>query len=343
VTVDWLGYAAAVLTDGAVLPQLLKGVKTRSTDDVSWGAVAMNVIGGSMWLSWGLTRDATPLIAGNTVLAGSALALGAVKLLHVVTRPLGAVLWDLDGTLVDSEPLWLLSTEALAEWLGGRITSATLMATVGASVPETVSLVFAGLGRARDAGAEAQAVKWLIADVAERFATGLTWRPGARELLAQLRAAGVPCALVTSMPRATVDRVLTWMGDDADTFAVIVCGDDPGLTPKPSPMPYTRALEALGVARGGALVVEDSMTGCTAGRAAGCSVLLVPSIPLNARAPARVQARASLVGLTPDALRQALVGASFPRALSFVGRLGRVSRRNAASTRAPDLVDASRP
>jgi HAD superfamily hydrolase (TIGR01509 family) len=342
VTIDWLGYAAAALTDGALLPQLLKGLRTRSTHDVSWGTIGMSIVGGCAWFAWGLSDDAMPLIVGNVVLACSGLALGVLKLWHVLTRPLRAALWDLDGTLVDSEPLWWLSTEALAVRLGGQITEATLRATVGASVPETVALVFAALGRERDAEAEAEAVAWLTADVAARFATALRWRPGARKALRRLRAAGVPCALVTSMPRATVMRVLLWMGDDADTFTVIVCGDDPGLTPKPSSMPYRRALDALGVAPGDAVVVEDSIAGATAGRAAGCAVLLIPSIPLDARAPARVQARASLVGLTPDALRQALVDASLPPAVSFVGRLGRVLHRK-VPTRTPDLVDAMRP
>ena len=131
------------------------------------------------------------------------------------------------------------------------------------------------------------------------------WRPGARELLAQLRAAGVPCALVTMSYRRFVEPVLAAL--PPDTFAAVVTGDrvDQG---KPHPEPYLRAAApSSGWTRRTCLAIEDSNTGCRSAEAAGCAVLAVPNHVPVLEGPRRTFAD-SLAGLTPEHLGALVAG-----------------------------------
>jgi HAD superfamily hydrolase (TIGR01509 family) len=111
------------------------------------------------------------------------------------------------------------------------------------------------------------------------------WRPGARELLAQLKARGVPCALVT-MSYARLALTITRQLPEG-TFDAVVTGDqvDDG---KPHPEAYLTALERLAVPAAYSVAIEDSPTGVTSAEAAGCLVLGVPhQVPIAAE-PGRV-------------------------------------------------------
>ena len=214
------------------------------------------------------------------------------------TRP-AAVLWDMDGTLVDSEKVWTVSLVETARWLGGELSAPAREDMVGSNMARTLVIMFDDLGLDRDPARMAQAEQWMTARTGELFAAGLEWRPGALEALRTVRAAGWPTALVTNTGRGLTEMALESIG--REHFTVTVCGDEVPRG-KPDPDPYLRAAELLGVAPQECLAVEDSPTGALAAERAGAAVLVVPcEVPVSA-GPRRVH-RDSLVGLTPADVR----------------------------------------
>jgi HAD superfamily hydrolase (TIGR01509 family) len=185
---------------------------------------------------------------------------------------LAAVLFDMDGTLTDSEPVWDEALRELARWLGGSLSEQARAATVGTNVPISVGIVHRDVGRP-DADPVRSAEK-LVAEAGARFAGGLVWKPGARELVDAVRAAGIPAALVTNTERALVRLALGPLVEEL--FAVSVCGDEVPHT-KPAPDPYAKAAALLGVSPDTAVAIEDSPTGVASASAAGCPVLVVPA------------------------------------------------------------------
>ncbi|MFJ8137979.1 HAD-IA family hydrolase [Streptomyces sp. NPDC096013] len=219
--------------------------------------------------------------------------------------PLQAVLFDMDGTLVDTERLWWEAVEQVA---GRTLTDTDQPEVLGRPVEHTADW----LARATGAPA-ADLATALHREFAARVRTGIVPRPGALDLLDALARDGVPTALVTASPRAVADTVLDALG--AGRFAVSVTADDTGPT-KPAPDPYLAACRALGVDPAACVAVEDTQTGVSSAEAAGCAVLAVPSLaPIDA-APGRT-VRDSLVGVTPAALR-ALVTPQPPYELSVL-------------------------
>ncbi|WP_308188539.1 HAD family phosphatase [Nocardia spumae] len=217
-----------------------------------------------------------------------------------------AVLWDMDGTLLDSEKLWDIGVRELAVELGGRMTDPLRHALIGADGPSALRILFEGLGLERDPAAMTAAGHWLERRVTELMAGPVPWRPGAREALTTLRTAGLPAALVTNTKRSITELCLETLG--RDMFEVSVCGDEVDYG-KPAPDPYLRAARLLGVAPGDCVAVEDSPTGSAAALAAGCQVLVVPCEIEVPRRPG-LNFRESLVGLTVGDLDEVHAGAS---------------------------------
>lgn len=204
--------------------------------------------------------------------------------------PLQAVLFDMDGTLVDTERLWWEAVEHVAD---RPLTEADQPDVLGRPVEHTAAWLAAATGTPA-----ADLADVLHEEFTRRVRTRVVPRPGALDLLDALARAGVPTALVTASPRAVADTVLAALG--AGRFVVSVTADDTGRT-KPAPDPYLAACRALGVDPAACVAVEDTETGVASAEAAGCAVLAVPSLAPIGAAPGRT-VRDSLVGVTLEEL-----------------------------------------
>lgn len=191
-------------------------------------------------------------------------------------RP-AAVLFDMDGTLLDSEKVWAVALHELAAEYGAALSEQGRLAMVGTGMAESMAILHAEIGQPwRDPDASA---RWLHDRVAQLFEAGLTWRPGASALLSAVRRAAVPTALVTSTTRRLVEAALGTLG--ADNFDVVVCGDEVAAQ-KPDPEPYRTAARLLGVPVDRCVAIEDSPVGVASARAAGVGVVAVPcDVPLR--------------------------------------------------------------
>ncbi len=207
-----------------------------------------------------------------------------------MTSP-AAVLWDMDGTLVDTEPYWIATEYEMAKKYGGTWSEEHALNLVGNALLESGVYIRVHMGI--DLTPQ-EIVDELLDGVVERVREVVPWRPGARELLADLRANGVPCALVTMSWQRFVEPILEHL--PPDTFATIVTGDRVEFG-KPHPEPYLTAAAELGVAPEECLAIEDSNTGAKSGEAAGCLVLCVPNHVPILEGERRVF-RDTLVGMT---------------------------------------------
>jgi len=183
-------------------------------------------------------------------------------------RP-AAVLWDMDGTLVDTEPYWIACEFDLVAAYGGTWSLEHAHHLVGQALLDSAEYL-------RIHGQvplpPPEIVDRLLDGVVERVREHIPWRPGARALLKQLATDGVPCALVTMSYRRLTDAVLD--GLPPGTFAAVVAGDDV-TRGKPHPEPYLTAATRLGVRPQDCLAIEDSPTGIASAEAAGIPVLAV--------------------------------------------------------------------
>jgi HAD superfamily hydrolase (TIGR01509 family) len=204
--------------------------------------------------------------------------------------PLQAVLFDMDGLLVDSEPLWFEVESAVMARLGGAWSEADQRALLGGSLQRTVSYL---LARAASPASAQDVARWLLEGMTALLASrGPRVLPGAAELLAEVAAAGISSALVTSSERQIKDAVIGRLGL---RFDATVCAADVRQS-KPHPEPYLRAAALLGADPRYCVALEDSPNGVAAAEAAGCRVVAVPSlVPIMAR-PGRVVAT-SLTGV----------------------------------------------
>jgi HAD superfamily hydrolase (TIGR01509 family) len=180
---------------------------------------------------------------------------------------LQAVLFDMDGLLVDSEPLWFEVEAAIMARMGSPWGPADQEHLIGGSLPRSTAYM---QRKAAQPVAQDVIAQWLVQGMAELIRErGVPLMPGAAELLAGIEAAGLPFALVTSAEREIMTAALDAIGVE---FPATVCAADV-TRKKPDPEPY------LGAAPTWCVALEDSPTGLAAAHAAGCAVIAVPSVP----------------------------------------------------------------
>jgi HAD superfamily hydrolase (TIGR01509 family) len=215
---------------------------------------------------------------------------------EVGPEELGAVLFDMDGLLVDTEPLWFETEAEVMARLGGTWGRADQERLLGGSMAHTVGYL---LSRADQPAAPEEVARWMMNGMLRRAAEGrVVVRPGARELLGQVAAAGLPHALVTGSQRLFTDAVLASTGL---RFPVTVTGDDVARA-KPDPEPYLLAAKRLDADPGRCVALEDSPNGVASATGAGCRVVAVPSLLPIPPAPGRLVVP-SLTGVTLQTLR----------------------------------------
>ncbi|MHB1289314.1 HAD family hydrolase [Georgenia sp.] len=182
-----------------------------------------------------------------------------------------AVLWDMDGTLVDTEPYWMASEAAVVSRHGGTWTHEQGLQLVGNDLLVSARIIREQTGIARSLE---EIIEEIIGGVVDRVRTdGAPWRPGALELLAALRDAAVPCALVTMSYAVLADTVVEQV--PPGTFAAVVTGDQV-THGKPDPEPYLAAAQHLGVDAHRCVAIEDSTVGVAAALASGARTIAVP-------------------------------------------------------------------
>ncbi len=222
---------------------------------------------------------------------------------------LRAVLFDMDGTLVETEEYWGEALFELAGRLGGRMSPEARAATVGTSMRVAMDVLYADLGVTRTEDQVQGDIDQILDAVAAMMTERLVWRPGAQELLAAVHAAGLRTALVTTTPRSLAALVIEHIQagfPDGGPFDVTVCGDEVPAR-KPDPAPYRQAMAALGVSAEESVVIEDSLVGVTSGLAAGAAVLGVAGLQPVPPAPGLVQIE-SLEGIGLPELADVLAG-----------------------------------
>jgi HAD superfamily hydrolase (TIGR01509 family) len=192
-----------------------------------------------------------------------------VKPVPTNRRGPAAVLWDLDGTLVDSETYWIEGEYELVNRFGGEWSEADALAMVGNDLARTAAALQAH-GVVMDAAA---IIRFLLDSVIGRMKARVPWRPGAETLVAQCRHRGIPCGLVTASYRDYAQAVVDAL--PAGSFAAIVPGEEV-TAGKPDPEGYLRAADALGVPRDRCVILEDSHTGVQAAINSGMPAVAIP-------------------------------------------------------------------
>lgn len=185
-----------------------------------------------------------------------------------------AVVFDNDGLLLDTESVWTRAEEDLFELRGTQFTPADKRELVGTSAEIAGGILERRLG---EPGRAAELIEELNELVVAELEHGVEAMIGARELLERLRERGTPIGLVSNSPLRFVQRSIEIVGFEG-LFDVVLSAHEVA-APKPAPDPYLEACRRLGVDPGPSVVaLEDSPTGVAAAKAAGLTVIGVPSI-----------------------------------------------------------------
>ncbi len=193
-----------------------------------------------------------------------------------------AVLFDMDGTLIDSEPYWMESEQALAAEHKGKWTTEDGLDVVGMSLDKSSRLL---KERANIPLEPEEIVDVLTEEVQKKLRKVIPWRPGAKELLQDLREHGVKTALVTMSMHRMAQQVVDAI--EFSAFDVIVAGDDVR-NGKPHPEAYQKAAELLGFEPGRCIAFEDSVSGLTSAELAGTIAIGIPHIIPIPEKPGRI-------------------------------------------------------
>lgn len=188
------------------------------------------------------------------------------------TFPFEAVLWDMDGTLIDSEPIWIEEEHRLMQSLGVTWSDEDAQHCLGGPLDRVDAYM-----RSRVNGDhEPLELAFLLIDrMIDRLSTGVSFTLGAENLLQAMHRAQLPLALVSASTRKIMDAALKSIGDDFFSFT---CSADDVAVTKPDPEGYLKAAEVLGVDIERTLIIEDSVTGMRAAIDSGGYVLGLPHL-----------------------------------------------------------------
>ena len=238
-----------------------------------WEVAAIAVVSGAKQL----VVSHIPEINGD---ACHRLSISEIRSVHIrgtVVR-MRAILWDMDGTLINTEPLWEQATFELSERMGRRLSPERREATIGCALRDTMAIIADWTGRELTEDLIREGNTFFHARMTELLSGSVSFRPGVEQLLIDGKKAGIPMVVVTNTQRALADICLAAMGQDY--FVGSVCGNEVS-NPKPARDPYIKGAFIAGVPPEEALVIEDSKTGASAGAAAGCHTLYLPMDDAN--------------------------------------------------------------
>ena len=188
-------------------------------------------------------------------------------------KPFSAVIFDMDGTLLDTELVFRDIVFSVATELGFEMTDAIHLAMVGSSHEVTRALLVEAYGVAFPVAIFDEKCRF---SMRERMHVAVPIKAGARELLEELRNRGIPTAVATSS-RAPHAELHLGAAGLIDFFETIVTRNDV-INPKPHPEPYLMAASRLGLAAGECLAIEDSFAGVRAASASGAQTIMVPDL-----------------------------------------------------------------
>ena len=214
---------------------------------------------------------------------------------------LNAIFLDHDGTLVDTEPYWLEAERLLPQRFGVDWGEEDSLAFVGEPMPVLAKqLQAAGVPLTVDEIID-DLVGQVVVMMDER---GIPWLPGVPELIEDIAANNIPCAVVSNAWRSVVEKTTSQLPEGVVRF--ILTGDEM-LYAKPNPWPYQHAAEMLGVSPKGQVAIEDSLAGTESAEAAGMNVLVVPGVAPVPDAPGRSRTD-SLENVNVETLRAIAAG-----------------------------------
>jgi len=213
-----------------------------------------------------------------------------------------AVLWDLDGTLVDSEGYWGLAERAMSARYPGEWTHEDGLGLTGLSLPVSCQIMRDKM-QIHDLTVD-EIIQELTDGVLFHLEQGVNWRPGALELATKLHRAGVRQAIVTMSIRRMAEAVVRAAHEATglEIFTQVVAGDDV-TNGKPHPEAYLLAASGFGLNPRACVAIEDSLNGLNSAEAAGTRALCVPNVVAVEPKPGR-NLWPTLVGVEPHHLNQ---------------------------------------
>ena len=190
--------------------------------------------------------------------------------------PFDAVLWDMDGTLIDSEPLWIEQERQLMESIGAKWTSEDAIYCVGGPMARVDAYMRSKLPTAvLEKFAPLALTNQLLQRMEDRLSHDIPFTPGAFELVNEMKSANLPLALVSASSRPLMNAALKSIG--SQLFDITISDNDVERS-KPDPEGYVKAAASLDVDISRSLIIEDSITGMTAAIASGALVLGLPHV-----------------------------------------------------------------
>jgi HAD superfamily hydrolase (TIGR01509 family) len=216
--------------------------------------------------------------------------------------PFKAVLWDMDGTLINSEPLWIEQERVMMNELGAQWSDEDALHCVGGPMARVDAFMRSKLPvEHQHRFKPLELTNTLLARMEKRFAQGVEFAPGAQELMIEMKTHSIPLALVSASSRPLVNAALVSIGEK--NFDITISDNDVAQS-KPHPEGYLLAAQKLSVAIENCLVIEDSITGTTAAINSGAYVLGLPHFSVLPEGP-RVIHMKSLEGVTLSTITNA--------------------------------------